>query len=160
MHAKPQPEHLWLQKFVGEWTYESEGLMAPGQPPWKSGGTDSVRALGELWVLCSGRGEMPGGGIADSVMTLGFDPKRKRFVGTWVGSMMTHLWVYDGSLDAAGNVLTLSADGPDFVKEGATARYQDIIEFKGNDHRVLSSRVQGEDGSWTQFMTAHYRRTP
>ncbi len=24
MHAKPQKEHEWLQKLIGEWTYESE----------------------------------------------------------------------------------------------------------------------------------------
>ena len=34
------------------------------------------------------------------IMTLGYDPQKKRFVGTLIGSMMTHLWVYDGALDA------------------------------------------------------------
>jgi hypothetical protein len=38
------------------------------------------------------------------------------------------------------------------------AKYQDITEIKSDDHRVLSSRVLGPDGKWTQFMTAHYRR--
>ena len=44
---------------------------------------------------------MPGGGTATTMMTLGDDPQKKRFVGTWVGSMMTYLSVYDGELDAA-----------------------------------------------------------
>jgi hypothetical protein len=91
-------------------------------------------------------------------MTLGYDPQKKRFVGTWVGSMMTWLWIYDGSLDAAQKVLTLSSDGPDFKVEGKLAKYRDVIEFKNDNHRVLTSHVLGEDGKWNQFMTAHYRR--
>jgi hypothetical protein len=39
------------------------------------------------------------------------------------------------------------------------AKYQDIIEIKSDDHRVLSSRFQTDDGKWHDFMTANYRRT-
>ena len=92
-------------------------------------------------------------------MTLGYDPARKRFVGTFIGSMMTHLWVYDGALDAAGKVLTLDAEGPTSPAEGKMAKYQDIIEFKSDDHRVLSSQMLGDDGKWHHFMTANYRRS-
>ena len=38
------------------------------------------------------------------------------------------------------------------------AKYQDVIEFKSDDHRVLTSRTLGDDGQWREFMTAHYRR--
>jgi Protein of unknown function (DUF1579) len=158
MNAEPQKEHAWLQKLVGEWTYEVEAVMAPGQPPIRSQGTESVRSLGGLWILGEGQGECPGGGLATTLLTLGYDPSAKRFVGTWVGSMMTHLWVYDGALDTSGTVLTLDAEGPSFAGDGKMAKYQDITEIKSDDHRVLSSRVLGPDGKWTQFMTAHYRR--
>ena len=33
-----------------------------------------------------------------------------------------------------------------------------IAWSKSKDHRVLRSYIQGDDGKWTQFMTAHYRR--
>ncbi|MGH8728980.1 MAG: DUF1579 domain-containing protein, partial [Burkholderiales bacterium] len=113
MKTEPQKEHEWLQKLVGEWTYESDCSMGPGKPNEKFKGTESVRSLGGLWILAEGRGEMPGGGAATMLITLGYDPQRKRYVGTWIGSMMTYLWVYDGGLDAAGKVLTLNAEGPD-----------------------------------------------
>jgi hypothetical protein len=41
---------------------------------------------------------------------------------------------------------------------GKMMKYQDIMTFVDHDHRILTSRVQGEDGTWTQFMTAHYHR--
>lgn len=158
MFASPQKEHEWLQKLVGDWTFESECMGEPGKPTEKHRGTESVKSLGGLWIVGEGQGEMPGGGTARMMITLGFDPQRNRFVGTWVGSMMTHLWVYEGELDASGRVLTLNAEGPSFTDPGKLTRYQDIIEVPSADHRVLSSRSLGEDGKWTHFMTAHYRR--
>jgi hypothetical protein len=156
--AEPQREHQWLQKLVGEWTFEGEASMEPGKPPEKSTGSESVRSLGGLWILAEGRAEMPDGGVMTSMMTLGYDPNRKRYVGTFVASMMTHLWLYDGGLDAAERVLTLDTEGPDFADGGKMTKYQDVIEFKSDDHRVLSSRMLGRDGKWHDFMTAHYRR--
>jgi hypothetical protein len=158
MQAEPHKEHQWLQKLVGEWTYENESSMGPDQPLQKFTGTESVRTLGGLWVLCEGRGEMPGGGTAITVMTLGYDPAKKRFVGTFIGSMMTHLWVYDGTLDPTGKVLTLDTDGPSFTTEGKMTKYKDMIEWKNDDYRLLSAQALGDDGQWHGFMTADYRR--
>lgn len=115
MAAEPQAEHRWLQRLAGEWQFEAECAMEPGQTPSKSAGAESVRPLGGLWVVAEGKwGEMAGcGSSAATLMTLGHDPRRGRFVGTWIDSMMAHLWVYDGALDAAGRVLTLDTEGPD-----------------------------------------------
>jgi hypothetical protein len=158
MKVEPQKEHEWLHKLVGEWTCEAEATMEPGKPPEKSRGTESVRSLGGLWILAEGQGERPGCGHATMMMTLGYDPQRKRYVGTWIGSMMTHLWVYDGSLDAAEKALALDAEGPSMAGDGTMAQYRDVIEFKSDDHRVLTSHIRGNDGTWQAFMTAHYRR--
>jgi Protein of unknown function (DUF1579) len=158
MKTQPQKEHQWLQKFVGEWTYEGEATMQPGKAPERFKGTESVRSLGGLWILAEGQGEMPGAGLETMVLTLGYDPQKKRYMGTWIGSMMSHLWVYDGSLDAAERVLTLEADGPDMASTGKLVKYRDVIEFESDDHRVLTSHAPDEDGKWVQFMTAHYRR--
>jgi hypothetical protein len=72
--------------------------------------------------------------------------------------MMTNMWVYEGTLDPTGKILTLDTEGPSFTAEGKTAKYKDIIELKSDDHRTLTSQVLGEDGKWNHFMTAHYRR--
>ncbi len=157
---EPQQEHQWLEKLVGEWILEGEATTEPDKSPepW----TESVRSLDGLWVVAEGKGEMPeGGGPATTIMTLGYDPQKKRFVGTWIGSMMTYLWVYDGSLD--GNVLTLESEGPGMAEgaegaEGKMAKYKDVIELKDDDHRVMTSHALGDDGEWSQFMTVNYRR--
>jgi hypothetical protein len=157
MFVAAQDEHRWLQQLVGRWSYQAEA-SGPGQESTKAEGTETVRLLGDLWVVAEGEGSMPDGTPAKSLITLGYDPTRRRYVGTWIGSMMTHLWVYDGALDASARVLTLSADGPSMSGSRGMAKYQDIITVESADHRTLTARVLGEDGAWTEFMTAHYRR--
>lgn len=156
----PQPtkEHQWLQRLVGKWTFETECNMGPDQPPMKSTGSEAVRSLGELWTIGEGESEMPGGGAFTSIMTLGYNPQTKQFIGSFIASMMTHLWPYNGTLDASQKVLTLDSEGPSFAGDGTMAKYQDIIEFVDNDHRTLSSQYLGPDGKWVPFMKAHYRR--
>jgi len=160
MDAKPQKQHQWLDQLVGEWTSEAECSMEPGKPPETFRGTESVRSLGGLWVVAEGQGEMPGGGPATTLMSLGYDPRTQRFTGTFIGSMMTHLWIYDGALDAAERVLTLEAEGPSMADQTKMATYRDVIELESRDHRTLTSHARGDDGEWYAFMTAHYRRKP
>jgi hypothetical protein len=158
-NVEPQKEHLWLKRLVGNWTSEMAMPAGPDKPPETFRGTEAGRTLGDVWVLLEGKGPMVDGSSATTLFQLGYDTTRKTFVGTFIGSMMTHLWVYDsGELDESGKVLTLNAEGPDFSTEGKTAKYKDKIEFVDDDYRVLTSHTPGPDGQWVQFMKAEYRR--
>jgi len=156
--AEPQSEHKWLQQLVGDWTYELDGTEGPGKPSKKLAGTEHVRSLGDIWVVAEGKGQMPDGATMTSIMTIGYDPQKQRYVGTWVGSPMTALWVYDGALDASGHVLTLESEGPDMSIDGKTARYRDLIAIESRDVRTLTGFMLGDDGEWRRFMRAVYRR--
>jgi Protein of unknown function (DUF1579) len=151
--ATPQSQHEWLHKLVGEWTMESEYIMGPDQPPMKSTGTERVRSLGGLWTIGDGRSDH-----CTTIMTLGYDPRKERFVGSFVASIMTMQWLYEGTLDETGTILTLNTVGPDFHTQ-VMSEYQDIIEFVHDDQRVLRSRKKLPSGEWVQFMKATYTRT-
>ena len=158
MEVAKTKEHAWLQRIVGEWTGEGTAEMGPGQPTQTFNVEESVRPIGDVWIQGEGRGKMPDGTPSTTLVTLGFDPDRKRFVGTFIGSMMTYLWIYDGALDRSERILTLNAEGPSMAGDGKMAKYQDIVEVKDEDHRTLSSQILMPDGTWTKIMTAHYRR--
>jgi hypothetical protein len=159
MHVEPQSEHRWLQRLVGEWTFEGEATMAPDKPPEKFSGSESTRAIGGIWITSEGHHPAPPGEeTPTTIMTLGYDPQVGKFVGTFIGSMMTYLWTYRGSLNPEGTTLTLDAEGPDPTGQGKIVKYQDMIEIRSDDHRVLRSRALGEDGSWNEFMRCDYRR--
>jgi hypothetical protein len=150
-------EHDWLTRLAGTWDYETECIMGPDKPPTQSHGVETVRTLGRLWIVAESEVEMPGGGTGATMLTLGYDPALGRFTGSFVGSMMANLWLYDGSLDAERRVLTLDSEGPNFEQSG-TAKYQDIIEIVDENHRIFRSQVLGDDGNWVRFMTSQYRR--
>lgn len=158
MQAEPVAQHRWLQRMIGEWKAEGTADAGPDKPPEKFEMTESVRGIGSLWVQGEGRGRMPDGSPTVMLITLGYDPVAQRFRGTWIGSMMTHLWIYEGTLDAGGTTLTLESEGPSFAGDGTMGRYRDVVELVNDDLRTLTSHVLQPDGSWTRFMTAHYRR--
>lgn len=155
--TEPTKEHEWLQQLVGEWSCSMEMTMGPGTEPMTMESTESVRAVGDLWILGEGSADM-GGARLTSFLTLGYDPEEQAFVGTWIDSMHANLWIYDGKLDEVRKTLTLEAEGPGFPDRSKKAKYRDVIELKSPDHKVLTSSVQGADGEWTTFLRADYRR--
>ncbi len=149
--AKPRSEHAFLERLVGTWDVTSE---MSGDTPW----VETVRSLSGIWVIAEGRGDMPGGeGPATTVLTLGYYAAKGKYVGTWLGSMMDYLWVYEGEVEPDGRTLSLYTTGPSMNGEGM-ADYREQITFLTDDHRTFTSSAKQPDGSWKYFMEAHYRR--
>ena len=153
----PTKEHQWLQQLVGDWTSEAELYMAPGQPPTECKGTEMIRALGPFWTVGEMKSSIMGTQFT-GMMTLGYDPEKGKFIGTWIDSMNHHMWKYEGTLDEAKNMLILESEGPNMMEPGKTAKYRDLIEVKSKDLRVMTSEVQSDGGEWVLMMKAEYRR--
>ncbi len=158
MKAVITEQHAWLHRLVGEWRVEMTSMNGVAQPPGTMPGSESVRRLGDAWVILDGRGVAPDNSPVQTQMTLGHDPMRGDYAGTWIGSMMNHLWVYRGALADDGRRLLLDSDGPAFDDPGRTERYRDIIEIVSNDERLLHGNLLRPDGQWLHFMTARYTR--
>ena len=154
----PQPtkEHQWLQQLAGEWTYEGECVIAPGQPPIRTTGTETTRTLGGFWVITENRGEFMGMSVT-GVMTLGYDPKKQKYVGTWIESMTNYMCRYEGTLDDSGKTLTLNTEGPAMDQPGKMASYREVIELKDKDNKVFTSSIE-RDGKWVQFVKMTSKR--
>jgi len=152
---KPQKEHAWLKQLAGEWDSVTE-VKPPDQPVMTVKGEERSRMIGEFWIVAENIGkmeEMPFTGI----MTLGYDSKSKKYIGTWVDSMTDYLWTYTGAVE--GKKLTLEAKGPCPMKPpGTMVNFKETLELKGKDHKVFTSSMQEDDGSWTQMMTINYTR--
>ncbi|HEX8394943.1 MAG TPA: DUF1579 domain-containing protein [Longimicrobium sp.] len=158
MSAQTQSLHPFLARMLGEWTYVFQATAAQGEPPVRFSGTETVRHLGGVWIAAEGRGENPDGSVSTTLMTLGYDAARQRVAGAYIGSMLAHQWLYDGQVSADGTAVALDSEGPSYTVEGATARYVDTIRFVSDDHRVMTSRFQDENGEWQDFMRIDYHR--
>lgn len=59
---KPDKNHEWLKKFVGQWEMESEWRDGTDQPPMKGTAKETVRMVGDLWMVGEHTMSMPGAG--------------------------------------------------------------------------------------------------
>lgn len=139
-------DHAWLLRMAGD--YEIEG------------GTETIRPLGEKWLLVEG--SACEGDVAHRyAVTIGFDDAKGRYVGSFVGSLMSNLWVYEGYRE--GDSLILECEGPAFDPEKGSfgdgaMQYRDTITFDGKV-KTLVSTVQNPDGTWTEIMRSVATKT-
>lgn len=154
---KPTKEHEWLQQFVGEWKSNSKCEAGPDMPAMECSGKISSRMLGGFWVINEMTSDLPGMSMM-GIQKIGYDPTKKKYVGTWVDSMTSHLWIYEGTVDETGKILTLEAEGPNFMAGGEMAKFQDIYEFKSKDELAITSRMLGPDNKWIIFMQGTGKR--
>lgn len=145
---KPGKEHEWLGQLVGEWTTEGECLMEEGKAT-KTTGTETSRMVGGFWATFEHQGEMAGEAFT-GILTLGWDPEKKHYVGTWVDSMTPMMWQYTGTVDATGKVLTLETTGP-CPTTGKPCRFREVIEITGPDSKTFTSNIE-MDGKWVTMM--------
>lgn len=156
---KPTKEHGWLKKFVGRWAVTSRGVAAEGQPAIETSGTINSQMMGGFWVInrmSAKVGEMSFRGI----QTIGYDAKKKKYVGTWIDSLNGNMWHYTGAIEKNGTKIVLEADGPDMVDPDKTTKYRDAYEFKSKDEIIVTSSMQMPDGSWSTFMNGTAKRMP
>jgi hypothetical protein len=149
---KPRAEHAFLQRLVGRWRVVPKGM--PDHEDW----IEEVRSLSGIWFVAEGRGRMPDGSEAATVLTLGHDSATGRYVGSWIGTMMEYLWVYDGELSPDGSTLSLYTTGPSCTETPGLQDYREQLIFTDDDRRLFTSSAKQPDGSWKPFMTAEYFR--
>jgi hypothetical protein len=152
----PVEEHGLLQKFVGEWESEGEAFMAPGQPPTKLKGIESSRMIGGFWFVAQIKSSVPDFPY-EQILTLGYDPAKKKYIGTVIDSMTSHIWQLEGTFDATGNVLAWETEGPVPDPENPS-KFREVMELKGSDHKVFTSSVLGQNGSWNTVIRIDIRR--
>ncbi|MFO7303597.1 MAG: DUF1579 domain-containing protein [Acidobacteriota bacterium] len=158
MTFTPSREHQWLARLVGEWISIEEVEATESTKATRLEGTETYRAIGAYWVVGEAVSPTHDGNLHVSQTTLGWDPARKRFVGSWIGSSMPYLWVYDGELDESGNALALYSEGPAMDGSGAIVPYKDVIAFIDDNTRTLTGHTKGPDGQWVPFTRTEYRR--
>jgi len=154
---KPAKEHELLKQFVGEWTVTAETVPAPGQEAMRCQGTETAKMVGGFWLVNQGESNMFGTTV-NSQMTLGYDPGKKKYIGTFFCSMDSTLWKYEGTMDEAGKKLTLETTGPSPMDPTKTARYRETLELKTPNHKVFTSYMQVEGGDWVKIVTMDSHR--
>jgi hypothetical protein len=140
---KPGPEHEVLKKSVGTWDATVEMCDPTGAPVSTSKGVETnALSLGGLWLVSDFRGEMMGQPFQGHGVS-GYDPVKKKYVGTWVDSMSVGLATMEGTWDPKTNTMTEWMEGPD--PSGKVSKMKAVSEWKDDSTRVFSMYEEGKD---------------
>jgi len=137
---KPGPEHQMLARDAGVWDANVESWMEPGKPPAVSKGVETNTMMGGMWLLTEFKGDFMGAPFQGHGVT-GYDPVKKKFVGTWVDTMSMAQNLSEGTYDPTTKTLTGYVDGPG--PDGKPARMKQVSEWKDPDTRVFTMYPPG-----------------
>lgn len=152
---KPTAEHKLLASEEGTWDATIKSFTAgPEAEPTISKGTEVNTVLaGGLWLLSKFEGDF-GGVKFEGRGQFGFDPVKKKYIGTWIDSMSPSLSVLEGSYDAKTKTMTYVGDGYDAehkakftqkmvttTKDDGTRVFRLYMKFEGSDNEIKFMEV-------------------
>jgi hypothetical protein len=156
---KPGPEHEILKKDVGAWDATVESKMDPSGKPNVSKGVETNTLLGDgLWMIQDFKADLMGTPFQGHGIT-GYDPSKKKYVGTWVDSMSAGLSKTEGTYDPKTKTMTTWVEGPG--PDGTMMKMRSTSEWKDANTRVFtmySPAGQGEE--FAMLKITYKRRSP
>jgi hypothetical protein len=154
---KPGPEHAIFKEDAGTWDATVESFMTPDGKPMTSKGTETnTLSCGGLCLVTHFKGEMMPGVTFEGHGTTAYDPKKKKYIGSWTDSMSQGLSVGESTYDAATKTATGYMEGPDMT--GNVAKMKSVVQYKDPNTRVFTMYGPGPDGKEAKMMTITYTR--
>jgi hypothetical protein len=158
--AKPTAEHKLLAHDEGTWDATVKSFMGgPDAEPTVSKGVEVNTVLpGGLWLLSKFTGDF--GGLAfEGHGQFGYDPLKKKYIGSWIDSMTPTLSVLEGSYDAKTKTMTYVGDGVDPVtKAKYTQRMVTRTNNDGTRSFTLYMKFDEGDGKSMKMMEVEYKK--
>ena len=148
----PSEEHKMLARDEGTWTVEMKMMTPNGEPMVMPGKEVNTMTLNGLWMMSEfesgpfqGRGQF------------GWDPVKKKFIGTWIDNMNPYLTVQEGTYDKEAGALVMFSKGinPETQK---MEKMKSVTKFTGEDkkHFVMSRNTGGDQ--WEVMFEINYVR--
>jgi hypothetical protein len=135
---KPLAEHKILASEVGTWDATIKTFTGgPDAEPSVSKGTEVNEVLpGGMWLLSKFQGDF-GGMKFEGRGQFGYDPVKKKYVGTWIDSTSTILSVLEGEYDAKAKTMTYVGEGFD-PDQNAKFNQKMVTTTKDDGSRVFT----------------------
>ena len=113
--AQVSSQHKVLEAEVGTWDAQVSMFIPGVAEPMTSKGVEVNESFGDgLWLISRFEMEI-GGQEFIGRGQFGYDPVKKKYVGTWIDIMTPHLATLEGDYDASTKTMTMMmhSTGPD-----------------------------------------------
>ena len=110
----PGPPHKKLAALAGTWNTKTKAWMEPGKPPVEGVGTCEQRMLLDgRYLQQEYTGEMMGNPFT-GINVIGYDNHSKKYVSTWIDSMSSGIYYFEGT--GSGKTITQKCSYDDPVR--------------------------------------------
>ena len=114
--AIPGAPHKLLASLAGTWTTRTKAWMEPDKPPTESTGTcEQKMLLDGRYLQQEYTGEMMGSPFT-GINLIGYDNHTRKYVSTWIDSMSTGIYYFEGTASADGKTITQESSYDDPVR--------------------------------------------
>lgn len=153
----PQPtaEHQKLTEFAGVWDVTIAFTGEDNKPVKSKGTCVRKQPMGGFWLVDKFQAQMMGQSFS-GLGTTGYDPVKKKYVGTWIDSMTPSIMVTEGGFDKTGKILTMSGMAPGF--DGKPVMNRTVTTIKDRNTHLFQMFAPGPDGKELTMLTITYNR--
>ena len=138
--------HKVLGGMAGKWVTKTKSWMEPGKPPTESTGTcEAKMLLGGRYLQQEYVGDMMGSTFT-GINVIGYDNYTKRYVSTWIDSMSTGIYFFEGTASPDGKVITQESRYDDPVQGPAIWRsVSKIVDANTLEYEMYITGKVGKD---------------
>jgi hypothetical protein len=146
---KPGAEQEALKQFEGDWdaTVNFMGNESKGTANYRMG-------YGGFWLTEEFKGDA-GGQAFEGRGTTGYDPFKKKYVGTWIDSMSPTIMAMEGNYENDGKRFT--GTGTTIKPDGTPMKMKSVYDIKDKDNFVFTM-YDLTDGKEQEMMKITYQR--
>ena len=130
----------------------------PNQPPQEFKGTETIRAAADgLFLITEFEADFVGGKKFRGHGITGYDPRKRKIVGTWADNMNTSIGTLTGDYDPKTKTVTYLFEIPDSAT-GQMRKDKQVDEFKAEGHKLYTIYATGAGGSQVKVMEIETKR--
>ena len=155
---KPTKQHEELKTEVGVWDAEVSMYMSPDAQPFKSKAVETNEMFGDFWLMSKFEGDFGGMKFKGHSM-LGYDPTKKKYVGTWTDTMSPYLMTMEGDYDEATHTSTMYGTGTS-IETGKPEKSKMVTQYTSDDEKTFTMYMEkpGAEDEWIKVMEIKYKR--
>ena len=154
--ATPGGPHKLLASMAGSWLTKTKCWMEPNTSPVESTGTcEQKMLLDGRFLQQEFTGEMMGSPFTGIGIT-GFDNHTKKYVSTWMDSMGTAIYFFEGTAGAGGRTITQESSYDDPVR--GPIKWRAVTRIVDDNTHLFEMYTTGEGSKEEKMMEITYTR--
>ena len=154
--ATPGAPHGLLAEMAGSWSVQSRCWMDSSAPPMESDGDAEQRMVLDGRFLQQDYSGVMMGGPFQGIGFTGYDNHTKKFVSTWMDTMGSGIYYFEGSADESGKRITQTCNYDDPVR--GPLHWRSVLTIVDHDRLECEMYITDKSGKEEKMGEMTYTR--